>query len=119
MARTKLPAFETVSQWLAATIDIANSDTLGLTSQGKAAWKLWDQFQLVSAEQIERETEKAIGIRGTRWNQCANPIPATVWFPKSQLRELKNDHWVNGADRMFLIPTWLIKAKKAERLDID
>lgn len=119
MARTKLPGINTVSEWLASTIEITNSDTLSLTKQGKAAWRLWDQFRMVSAEQIERETPKAIGVRGTRWNQCANPVPATVWFPKSQLRELANDYWANGADRMFLIPTWLVNAKKADNFDID
>ena len=119
MARTQLPSINTVSEWLAATIEISNDPKTAYSKEGMAAGKLFLQFHLVSAEQVERETEKAIGVRGTRWNQCANPVPAIVWFPKSQLRELANDKWINCADRMFLVPTWLINAKKAESLDID
>lgn len=118
MTRTKLPTINTVSEWLAATVAIANDDKLGLTKEGTAAWKLWQQFQVVSAEQLERETEKAIGVKGIRWNACANAKPATVWLPKSQLRELVNDHWVNCATRMFLVPTWLIDAKAAEGIEL-
>jgi hypothetical protein len=119
MARTQLLSINTVSEWLAATIEISNDPKTGYSKEGMAAGKLFLQFHLVSADQVERETEKAIGVCGTRWNQCANPVPATVWFPKSQLRELANDKWINCADRMFLVPTWLINAKKAESLDID
>ena len=119
MARTQLPSINTVSEWLAATIEISNDPKTGYSKEGMAAGKLFLQFHLVSADQVERETEKAIGVCGSRWNQCANPVPATVWFPKSQLRELANDKWINCADRMFLVPTWLINAKKAESLDID
>jgi hypothetical protein len=119
MARTQLPNINTVSEWIAATIEIANDPATGYSKAGMAAGKLFLQFHMVSAEQVERETEKAIGVRGTRWNQSGNPVPATVWFPKSQLRELQNDKWINCADRMFLVPTWLVNAKKADRLDID
>lgn len=118
MARTKLPEITTVSEWLAATVEIANDDKLGLTKQGTAAWKLWRQFQVVSAEQVERETEKAIGVKGIRWNACANAKPAIVWLPKSQMRELQNDRWINCAARMFLVPTWLIEAKAADGLEL-
>lgn len=118
MARTKIPAINTVSEWLAATVEVTNGDQLGTTKQGAAAWKLWEQFKVVSAEQVERETEKAIGVKGIRWNACANAKPATVWLPKSQLRELANDHWVNCASRMFLVPTWLIEAKASEGLEL-
>lgn len=119
MARTQLPNISTVSEWLAATIEISNDPATAYTKAGIAAGKLFLQFHMVSAEQVERETEKAIGVRGIRWNQCANPVPATVWFPKSQLREIRNDKWINCADRMFLVPTWLIKAKEADRMEID
>lgn len=119
MATAQLLNINTVSEWIAATIDISNNPATAYTKAGLAAGKLYCQFYMVSTDQIERETEKAIGVKGTRWNQCGNPVPATVWFPKSQLRELQNDKWINCADRMFLIPTWLIKAKKADRLEID
>ncbi len=118
MARTQLPNVSTVSEWLAATVEISDDPNTAYTKAGMAAGRLFLQFRMVSAEQIERETEKAIGVRGTRWNRCANPVHATVWFPKSQLREIRNDKWINCADRMFLVPTWLIKAKEADRLEI-
>jgi hypothetical protein len=90
----------------------------GLTPAGKAARKLFSDFRLIFLEDVERETEKAIGVTGTRWNSCANPKPAIVWFPKSQTRELTNDHWINFASRMFLVPTWLINAKEAEGYEL-
>ncbi len=116
MARTALPTFTTISEWIAAT-DIS-ADTLGQTAAGKAASKLISSFRLISAANIERETDKAIGVTGTRWNTCGNPKPAIVWLPKSQARELVNDHWVNCASRMFLVPTWLINAKEAEGYEL-
>jgi hypothetical protein len=116
MARTALPAINTITQWLAATE--ISADTLGLTTAGKAAGKLISSFQLISAADIERETDKAIGITGIRWNSCGNAKPAIVWLPKSQARELVNDHWVNCASRMFLVPTWLISAKQAEGFEL-
>ena len=116
MTRTKLPAISTTSEWVAAT-DISG-DVLGQTAAGKAASKLISSFQLISAASVERETEKAIGVTGTRWNSCGNPKPAIVWLPKSQARELANDHWVNCASRMFLVPTWLINAKEAEGYEL-
>lgn len=119
MAVTTLPAMSTVSEWLEATVKIHQSDTLALTKQGKAAWKLWDQFRMISTDQINRETEKAIGIKATRWNSCANPKPATAWLPKSQIKEIANDYWANGCTTYYLVPSWLINAKKAEGLDID
>jgi len=116
MARTKLPTFTTTSEWLAA-ID-TDGDMYGQTAAGKAARKLFLDFRLISLEDVERETEKAIGVTGTRWNSCGNPKPAIVWLPKSQARELVNDHWVNCASRMFLVPTWLINAKEAEGYEL-
>ncbi len=70
MTRTTLPAITTITEWLAAT-DIS-ADTLGLTAAGKAASKLISSFQLISAASIERETDKAIGVAGIRWNSCGN-----------------------------------------------
>ena len=116
MTATTLTAITTTSEWVAAT-DISG-DILGQTAAGKAASKLISSFQLISAASIERETEKAIGVTGTRWNSCGNPKPAIVWLPKSQSRELVNDQWINCASRMFLVPTWLINAKEAEGFDL-
>jgi hypothetical protein len=116
MTRTTLPAITTITEWLAAT-DIS-ADTLGLTAAGKAASKLISSFQLISAANIERETDKAIGVAGIRWNSCGNAKPAIIWLPKSQARELVNDHWVNCAARMFLVPTWLINAKEADGFEL-
>ncbi len=116
MTHTNLPAISTTSEWLAATA--INGDKYNQTAAGKAASKLISSFQLISAANIERETEKAIGVTGTRWNSCGNPKPAIVWLPKSQTRELANDHWINCASRMFLVPTWLINAKEAEGYEL-
>jgi len=112
MARTQLPAFTKVSEWLAA-IDFG-ADTLGLTNKGKQAQKMFNTFCVISCEAVSNETEKAIGVKGIRWNQCANAKPATVWIPKSQIKEIENDYYTNNADRMFIVPMWLIKAKEQE-----
>ena len=73
-----------------------------------------------SAEQVERETEKAIGVQGTYWNSYANAKPGTAWIPKSQIKQIGNDYWINPdqASRFYLVPTWLINAKKAEGYEI-
>lgn len=120
MARTALPAQSTVSEWLKATVEIHQSDKYAQTKEGKAAWKLWDQFRLISANDVERETEKAIGVKCTYWNSCANAKPGTAWIPKSQIKEIANDYWTNPdqASRFYLVPTWLINAKKAEGYEI-
>jgi hypothetical protein len=117
MARTTFPAITTTTEWVNATA--INGDTLGQTPAGKAASKLISSFQLISAADIKRETDKAIGIAGTRWNTCGNPEPTIVWMPKSQARELANDYWVNCAARMFLVPTWLVDAKAADGYEIN
>jgi hypothetical protein len=117
LARTKFPNITTTSEWLAATT-ATNGLIDGRTAAGKTALNLLSDFRLISLENVERETKKAIGVTGTRWNSCGNPKPAVVWFPKSQTRELNNDHWINCASRMFLVPTWLINAKKAEGYEL-
>ena len=118
MPRTKLPAFNAVSEWLAATAEILVNDPLALKPASKAARKLEDQFQMVYGSQIERETDKAIGLKGIRWNACANAKPAIVWLPKSQLRQLINDCLTQCGDQIFLVPTWLINAKNADGYEL-
>lgn len=115
MARTAFPSFTKVSQWVEAT---CVNDTLNQTPQGKTASTLINAFQVISAADVQRETEKAIGVTGIRWNSCGNSKPAIVWLPKSQVRELSNDYYVNCASRMFLAPTWLINAKAAEGYEL-
>jgi hypothetical protein len=117
MARTQFPAITTTSEWLKITD--CQGDYLNLTAAGKAAMKLVDSFRVISAEDLARETDRALGFNGHRWNSCANRKPATVWLPKSQVRELVNDYWVNGAARMFLVPTWLINAKEADGYELN
>lgn len=116
MARTTFPAISTATEWLALTD--AQGDHLSLTAAGRAAYKLLNNFRVISADNLQRETDKALGFSGHRWNTCANRKPATVWLPKSQVREIANDYWVNCDARMFLVPTWLLNAKEAEGYEL-
>jgi hypothetical protein len=55
-----------------------------------------------------RETEKALGFGGVKFNSYGNPYNAIVWLPKSQLQKLENDFYTNDAPAiMWLCPAWL------------
>lgn len=57
-----------------------------------------------------KETEKALGFEGVKFNSYGNPYNAVIWLPKSQLQKLENDFYTNEApDVMWLCPTWLYK----------
>jgi hypothetical protein len=56
-----------------------------------------------------RETEKALGFEGVKYNQCGNEYNAVIWMPKSQLVKIKNDFYENGASEMWICPNWLYR----------
>lgn len=112
MVRTKFPAIATTSEWLAATT--VNGLINRRTATGRTAHKLLYEFRLISFENVERETKRAIGVTGTHWSNCGDFKSTIIWLPKSQIRELINNCWTNRSSRMFLVPTSLIDAKKAK-----
>jgi len=55
-----------------------------------------------------RETEKALGFQGVKFNSCGNPYNTVIWLPKSQLQKLENDFYTNDApSTMWFCPAWL------------
>jgi hypothetical protein len=55
-----------------------------------------------------RETEKALGFSGVKYNSYGNAYDAVIWLPKSQLKQLKNDFYTNNAPSvMWFCPAWL------------
>ena len=55
-----------------------------------------------------RETEKALGFSGVKYNSYGNAYDAVIWLPKSQLQKLKNDFYTNNAPSvMWFCPAWL------------
>lgn len=56
-----------------------------------------------------KETEKAVGFPGVKFNSYANPYNAVIWLPKSQLVKIKNDFYTDGPSEMFLCPPWLYR----------
>ena len=55
-----------------------------------------------------RETEKALGFSGVKYNSYGNAYNAVIWLPKSQLQKLKNDFYTNNAPSvMWFCPAWL------------
>jgi len=55
-----------------------------------------------------RETEKALGFNGVKFNSYGNAYDAVIWLPKSQLQKLVNDFYTNNApDVMWFCPSWL------------
>lgn len=69
-------------------------------------------FMLVS--NVAKESEKAIGIEDQRYNQYGNAVSAICWFPKSQIQAVENDYYTDNSAQNYLIPEWLIDAKKRE-----
>lgn len=60
-------------------------------------------------EDPAKETAKAIAFRGVKFNSYGNPYNGLIWFPKSQLREVRNDFYTNGPKTMYLCPAWLYR----------
>lgn len=55
-----------------------------------------------------RETKKALGFQGVKFNSYGNPYNAVIWLPKSQLQKLVNDFYTNDAPEiMWFCPAWL------------
>ena len=81
-------------------------------SEWIAAGNMASGFYLM--EGVERETEKAVGFKAQKFNAAAYLKPATCWIPKSQMQEVQNDFYTNGAARMFLLPAWLYSRKEVE-----
>ncbi len=66
-----------------------------------------------------RETEKAVAFAAVGGNAYGYPCRKTAWLPKSQVVKLANDFYTNRAPaEMWLVPAWLIAAKRAEGLDV-
>jgi hypothetical protein len=57
---------------------------------------------------VVRETAKAIGFDGKKFNLAGNLVNAIVWLPKSQLLEAVNDTFENF-DGGFFAPSWLVR----------
>lgn len=62
---------------------------------------------------VVRETAKAIGFKGHRFNIVGNLVESTVWFPKSQLLEAVNDVFENF-DGGFFAPNWLVRKSESD-----
>jgi len=59
-------------------------------------------------ESPTRETEKALGFKGVKFNSYGNAYDAVIWLPKSQLQKLENDFYTNDAPAvMWFCPSWL------------
>jgi hypothetical protein len=89
----KSAKFNTISQWINA----------GALNTG---------LMLVST--IAKESDKAIGIADQRYNQYGNAVPAICWFPKSQIQAVENDYYTDGSTQNYLVPAWLVDAKKRD-----
>lgn len=90
--RTLAP-FDKISEWVAA----GNLET-----------------GFYSLERVERTTDKAIGFKAEKFNEFGNLKQVTCWIPKSQLKAVANDFYVNGPAQMFLVPAWLYSIKTSE-----
>lgn len=84
---SKIP-FNSVTEWLAA----------GGMSTG---------FYLM--EESQGETEKAVAFKCTKFTSYGNPYEGKGWLPKSQIKKIKNDFYIHGAEEMYLAPGWLLK----------
>lgn len=66
-----------------------------------------------------KETEKALGFAGIGTTAYGNPAPRTGWFPRRLLTKIENDFYTNNAPAvMYLVPLWLVSAKKNEGWEI-
>ena len=85
---------KTVSEYL-------NSDPMNTNSA-------YSKFACVDKASVVKETEKAICVQGIGFNRAGNECKKTAWFPKSQITEIKNDHYTKASPVMMLIPYWLV-----------
>ena len=96
MARTKKINVSTVSEWVAM-------------DHMATGWYLFH------ADQIERETAKALCLKAVQWNSYGNAYNGRAWFPKSQAIEVTDDYYSDTkGQRAVLLPLWLIEAKAVE-----
>jgi hypothetical protein len=65
-------------------------------------------------EQVERETDKALGFKAETYTEFGKIKPAICWMPKSKVQAVANDFYFNGPAKMFLVPAWLYSAKTDE-----
>ena len=66
------------------------------------------------------ETDKALAFELQKWNSTATKLIKTkCWFPKKFIQKVENDFYVNiKQDVMYVIPEWLVDAKKADGFEI-
>lgn len=86
-----LKSFDSVSEWV----------SLGSMGTGFYA----------CCVKVDRETEKAIGFKGLVFNSYGNKVVGTWWFPKSKVKQIKNDYWDKVDGLVYLIPEWLYISK--------
>lgn len=91
--------FTRVSQWIEAGHIDSGFDILG---------------------DVAGETPKAIGFHAEKWNRAANLFKTIAWFPKSQITRLENDYYTDPSHPKvyFMIPNWLLKAKRDEGYEL-
>jgi len=65
-------------------------------------------------EKLVSETEKAFGFKAEKYNSAGNLKPVICWIPKSQVQIVRNDFYVTGPEKMFLLPAWLYLKKGDE-----
>jgi hypothetical protein len=94
------------SRWMADCLRMSNAaHRFSKVSEYIAAGALEVGYVL---ESPIRETEKALGFAGVKFNSYGNPFNATIWLPKSQLQKLENDFYTNDAPPvMWFCPAWL------------
>lgn len=66
------------------------------------------KFVCVDKASVVNETEKAVCVKGIGFNRSGNECEKSVWFPKSQIVNVKNDHYTQASPEMMLIPRWLV-----------
>lgn len=91
--RRAVATFDKISEWVAA----GNMET-----------------GFYALERVERTTEKAIGFKAEKYNEFGNLKQVICWIPRSQLKAVANDFYVNGPAEVFLVPAWLYGTKTSE-----
>jgi hypothetical protein len=90
----KQPQIKTVSEYL-------NSDPHNANSAFR-------KFACIDKASVVSQTEKAVCVEGVGFNRAGNECKKTAWFPKSQIVEIKNDHYTKASAEMILVPWWLV-----------
>lgn len=65
-----------------------------------------------------KESDKALGFTVDKINANGYSVPAVCWFPKSKLVALANDYYQNGAEVMYMVPNWLLNAKRLDGFEL-